>query len=85
MSDKKLQNWGKGNADINKKTINLRRINLKKNDQLQKRGHELRDLLEVIQYVITDAINNQEFRTFLIKRFLHNYVPQGTKYYKCLH
>lgn len=38
---------------------------------------ELEKLIDVIQYVITNAINNREFRLFMTKRFLHNYVPQG--------
>lgn len=42
-----------------------------------KNGDKVEDLIEVIQYVITNMFNNQEFRTFMIKRFLHNYVSQG--------
>jgi len=85
VSEKKLKNWGQKNEEVSKKAINLKKVNLKKNKGLNKHRDELEDLLEVIQYVITDAINNQEFRTFMIKRFLHNYIPQGIIYYKCLY
>lgn len=85
MSEQKLKNWGKKNEEVSKKEINLKEVSLKKNKELNKYRDELEDLLEVIQYVITNAINNQEFRTFMIKRFLHNYIPQGTIYYKCLY
>lgn len=85
VSEKKLNKWSANNGDVNKKDINLKNLSLKKNKALNEHRHELQDLLEVIQYVITDAINNKEFRTFMIKRFLHNYVPQGKKYYKCLY
>jgi len=84
VSEKKLNKWSAKNADVNQKDINIRNLNLKKNKALQEHRNEIQDLLEVIQYVITDAINNKEFRTFMIKRFLHNYVPQGKKYYICL-
>jgi len=74
-----LNKWIAKNEDVNKKDINIRNLNLKKNKSLNEHRNELQDLLEVIQYVITDAMNNKEFRTFMIKRFLHNYVPQGKK------
>ncbi|CAI6345874.1 unnamed protein product [Macrosiphum euphorbiae] len=80
VSQKKLNKWSANNGDVNKKDINLQNLNLKKNKALNEHRHELQDLLEVIQYVITDAINNREFRTFMIKRFLHNYVPQASEY-----
>ncbi|NP_001155940.1 uncharacterized protein LOC100302326 precursor [Acyrthosiphon pisum] len=80
VSEKKLNKWSAKNEDVNKEDINIRNLNLKKNKALNKHRNKLQDLLEVIQYVITDAINNKEFRTFMIKRFLHNYVPQASKY-----
>jgi len=84
VSDKKLKNWSEKNEDVNKNVINLGKVNLKDNKELKKHGNELKDLLEVIQYVITNAINNNEFRLFLVKRFLHNYVKQGTTHYTFL-
>ncbi|XP_060868952.1 uncharacterized protein LOC132943844 [Metopolophium dirhodum] len=80
VSEKKLNKWSAKNEDVNQKDINIRNLNLKKIKALKEHRNELQDLLEVIQYVITDAINNKEFRTFMIKRFLHNYVPQASKY-----
>ncbi|KAL5243310.1 hypothetical protein ACI65C_010720 [Semiaphis heraclei] len=80
VSEQKLKNWGKKNEEVSKKEINLKEVSLKKNKELNKYRDELEDLLEVIQYVITNAINNQEFRTFMIKRFLHNYIPQASEY-----
>lgn len=56
---------------------NLETADVKTNPKLAGNG-DIQDLLEVIQYVITDALNNKEFRQFMIKRFLHNYVPQST-------
>jgi len=85
VTDKKLSNWSQNKKDVLKKDINLNKDNLNEIKELDKYRNELSDLLEVIQYVITNAINNQEFRTFMIKRFLRNYVPQGTSFYKCLH
>jgi len=86
VSEKKLKRWSERNdEDVNKNDISFSKTSFKKNKALKKHRNELGDLLEVIQYVITDAVNNREFRTFMIKRFLHNYVPQGTKHYKCLY
>lgn len=80
MSDKKLKNWTDKNGDgVDNDKIVLEKINLKDNKHLMKQGDELKDLLEVIQFIITNSINNKEFRMFMIKRFLHNYVKQGRK------
>lgn len=80
MTDKKLKNWTEKNEDVYNDQMNFGKVNLKDNVELKEHGNELKDLLEVIQYVITNTINNREFRMFLIKRFLHNYVKDGTKY-----
>lgn len=84
MSDKKLKRWTDNYKDPNKNNINIKGVNLKKIKSLNEHRNELKDLLKIIQYVITNSINNSEFRTFMIKRFLHNYIPQGKKYNKCL-
>jgi len=80
VTDKKLKNWTEKNEDVYNDQMNFGKVNLKDNVELKEHGNELKDLLEVIQYVITNTINNREFRMFLIKRFLHNYVKDGTKY-----
>ncbi|XP_025200818.1 uncharacterized protein LOC112598534 [Melanaphis sacchari] len=80
VSDKKLKKWSEKNGDIHNDGMNFKKVNLNDNAQLKERGNELEDLLEVIQYVITNSINDKEFRMFLIKRFLHNYVKQASKY-----
>lgn len=80
MTDKKLKNWTEKKGDVYDNQMNFGEVDLKDNVELKKHGNELEDLLEVIQYVITNTINNREFRMFLIKRFLHNYVKDGTKY-----
>lgn len=80
MTDKKLKNWTEKKGDVYNDQMNLGGVDLKDNVELKKHGNELEDLLEVIQYVITNTINNREFRMFLIKRFLHNYVKDGKKY-----
>lgn len=84
MSGKKLKRWTENNENLKKKDINVEGVNLKKIKALNEHRNELKDLLKIIQYVITNSINNSEFRTFMIKRFLHNYIPQGKKYNKCL-
>jgi len=80
VTDKKLKNWTEKKGDVYDNQMNFGEVDLKDNVELKKHGNELEDLLEVIQYVITNTINNREFRMFLIKRFLHNYVKDGTKY-----
>lgn len=80
MTDKKLKNWTEKNGDIYNDEMNVEKVDLKNNNKLKKYGDELGDLLEVIQYVITNTLNNKEFRMFLIKRFLHNYVKDGKQY-----
>lgn len=80
VTDKKLKNWTEKKEDVYNDNMKLGEVDLKNNAKLKKYGNELKDLLEVIQYVITNTINNREFRMFLIKRFLHNYVKDGTKY-----
>lgn len=77
VSKKKLQKWDQTIKDMDRGS-NFENIDLKTNQKLPEKG-DLQDLLEVIQYVITDAFNNKEFRQFMIKRFLHNYVPQGIR------
>ncbi|XP_027846742.2 uncharacterized protein LOC114126898 [Aphis gossypii] len=80
VTDKKLKNWTEKKKDIYNNEMDLGEVNLKDNVKLKEHGNELQDLLEVIQYVITNTINNREFRMFLIKRFLHNYVKDASKY-----
>jgi len=80
VTDKKLKNWTEKNGDIYNDEMNVEKVDLKNNNKLKKYGDELGDLLEVIQYVITNTLNNKEFRMFLIKRFLHNYVKDGKQY-----
>ncbi|KAL4130833.1 hypothetical protein QTP88_008212 [Uroleucon formosanum] len=80
VSDKKLKRWTDNYKDPNKNNINIKGVNLKKIKSLNEHRNELKDLLKIIQYVITNSINNSEFRTFMIKRFLHNYIPQVTEY-----
>ncbi|XP_060840877.1 uncharacterized protein LOC132921722 [Rhopalosiphum padi] len=80
VSEKKLKSWGLRNEDVYKKDINFEKVSLKDNGNLTKHEKELGELLEVIQFVINNTINNHEFRMFLIKRFLHNYVKQATAY-----
>ena len=82
MTEKKLKSWSENN--VNDEENNLKRINLKKNKDIIE-SNISKKLINIIQYVVTNTFNNSEFRTFLIKRFLHNYVRQGTKYYKYLH
>ncbi|KAF0773476.1 ACYPI43360 protein [Aphis craccivora] len=80
VTDKKLKNWTEKKGDVYDNQMNFGEVDLKDNVELKKHGNELEDLLEVIQYVITNTINNREFRMFLIKRFLHNYVKDASEY-----
>lgn len=57
----------------------MKKFKLKNYPGKLKKEDKVEDLIEVIQYVITNTFNNQEFRTFMIKRFLHNYVSEGMK------
>lgn len=78
MSENKLKKWSVDNNGLKKEDMNLGNISLKNNPDITNKGDEMTRLIEVIQYVISDAFNNEEFRMFMIKRFLHNYLPQGT-------
>lgn len=76
VSEKKLANWS--NKNKHKDDVSLKTVDLKNNPEIVEQGNDLGDLLAVIQYIITDVLNNNEFRQFIIKRFLHNSVPQST-------
>ncbi|VVC31867.1 Hypothetical protein CINCED_3A010141 [Cinara cedri] len=84
VTDKKLENWieKKDKDNYEKKTSPYELDDLKSEPEIPKHGKELLDMLEVIQYIITDVFNNKEFRKFMIKRFLHNYVPHATDFLK---
>lgn len=78
VSSAKLERWTKNkNIDGSKVGVEKSEIRNSVKDATGK-PEELSDLLEVIQYIIIDALNNSEYRSFMIKRFLHNYVRQGT-------
>lgn len=72
-----MEKWSNNNDTLNNEKINIEAVDVKNNPELAEQGKEIEDLIEVIQFVVTDSFNNDEFRTFMIKRFLHNYLPQG--------
>lgn len=77
VDEKKLDRWvGKTDNNMKFKKNNL-------NIKFDESKYNLGNLIEVIQYVIVDAVNTDEFHAFMVKRFLHNYIPQGTCSY-CL-
>lgn len=77
VSNKKMKQWSDESNILNKDDINIGAVDVKNNPELAEKGGEMERLIEVIQFVVTDAFNTDEFRKFIIKRFLHNYLPQG--------
>ncbi|XP_050424194.1 uncharacterized protein LOC126835567 [Adelges cooleyi] len=88
VEDKKVDNWNKkrpvnnelkmGNVDIDRVTSNIKA----QDPNISYSNNGLKDLLQIIQYVVVDVFNNTEFRTFMTKRFLHNYVRQADPYFR---
>ncbi|XP_025406692.1 uncharacterized protein LOC112680723 isoform X2 [Sipha flava] len=80
VSNKELNMWTVDNKDMGVPNMGIQQDEIK--NSLRKTGKldELGDLLEVVQYIIVDSLNNSEFRSFMIKRFLHNYTSQASSY-----
>lgn len=79
VSNTKLENWTAKNKNVGGPKMDVvNRDEIKKAVKTTGQTDEMSDLLEVIQYIIIEALNNSEYRSFMVKRYLHNYIPQGT-------
>lgn len=72
-----MKKWSDESNILKKDEMNIGAVDVKNDPKLVGKKDEMEGLIEVIQFVVTDSFNNDEFRMFIIKRFLHNYLPQG--------